>query len=268
MDGTLAEKDDYTKTLYYGPAKNGKTTYMAGAARLGKIVAIDTEGNGWLKAPLRKRGIPLENIIYKTATSYEEMEKLYWSILRWITQDEEPIVAVCIDHLSDLEKRFLRENVITRQSKKVSHLRERSALALMDQGINPFMTEIGDYGVWTNQARHLMRLYRDLPCHVAFAAHTRLDVGKKVPGLTEMFREELMGSMNFNIGCDVFDNEGKAVYVGYTAKVGGWMGGDRLDVLRPITANPSLDRLIMIANGDIDLATDPEQQDLKKLMQS
>lgn len=267
MDGTLAESTDYTKTLYYGPAKNGKTTYMAGAARLGKIVAIDTEGNGWLKAPLRKRGIPLENIIYRTATTYAEMENLYWDILRWITQDETDIVAVCIDHLSDLEKRFLRENTIRRQSNKVQHLKERSAIALMEQGVNPFLNEIGDYGVWTNQARHLMRLYRDLPCHVAFAAHTRLDLGKKVPGLTEMFREELMGAMNFNIGCDVLDLDGGPTFVGYAAKASGWMGGDRLDVLKPMVANPSLDRLIKLASGEIDIANDPEQLALRAKLQ-
>lgn len=277
MPGTLDETEGYSKILYYGDSKKGKTTAMAGAARLGRVIAVDIEGEGWLAAPLRKRGIPVENITKYRATSYEDMEEIFWSI-KSIFDDvetgkiplEDKPVAVCIDHLTDLEARLLRAATIKRQAKRVRQLEQEarfSADAAAElAAINPFQNELQDYGVWTNQARHLMRMYRDLPCHVAFAAHFRQDIGKKVPGLTEKFRVDLMGSMNMICATTTMQAGGELAYVGYFREIDGWVGGDRFDVTKPTVVNPSFDRLIKAAQGELDFDTDEEQQAFKRLL--
>lgn len=269
---TLADSDDFIKGLYYGPAKRRKTTYMAGAARLctggQRILAIDTEGAGWLKHPLKTRGVPVDKIVYRRATSYNDMERIFWEMEPRVESGE--IIAVNVDHLSDLEQRFIRAAVMARQTKKsgLGHIESfKSAEALIAKGVNPFQTELGDYGVWTNQARHLMRLYRDLPCHVMFAAHYRIENGKWVPGLTEKFREELMGSLNLIVGADLheFGSEDEDIIgIGVCRELGVWRGGDRVGITRPKTVNPSMDRLIMALQGKLDFTADPEQKEFKQ----
>ncbi len=264
---TLADTEDFIKGLYYGPAKRRKTTYAAKAAKLGKILAIDTEGAGWLKHPLKNQGVPVENIVYRKATCYNDMEAIFWEIEPRVESGE--ITAVCVDHLSDLEQRFIRAATMARQTKKAGLGRVdnfRSAEDLIAKGVNPFVTELGDYGVWTNQARHLMRLYRDLPCHVMFVAHYRIEGGKWVPGLTEKFREELMGSLNLIVGCDLHEfgpTDDDVIGVGVCREVGVWRGGDRIGITRPKTVNPSFDRLILALNGKLDFGQDEEQKSFK-----
>lgn len=269
---TLADSADYIKALYYGPKGRRKTTYMAGLARVGKILAVDTEGHGWLKNPLKRRGIPIENIVYRRATTYNEIESIFWDMEPRVQSGE--IIGVSIDHLSDLERRFVRAATMARQTKK-SGLGNvatfTKAQDLMDKGVNPFFSEQGDYGVWTNQATHLMRLYRDLPCHVAFGAHHREEeiTRKWVPGLTPAFRNELMGSVNMIIGCDLeeFGTEDEDIIgVGVMREMGLWYGADRIGITRPKTVNPSMDRLVALLNEELDLTKDEEQQDFKKRM--
>lgn len=278
MQGTsLDETEGFVKALYYGNPKQGKTTAMAGAARLGKIIAIDTEGQGWLAGPLRKRGIPVENIVKYTATSYEEMEQVYWEIKGMFDDADEAgnpelaPAAVCIDHMTDLEARLVRAATMKRlgKARKPLELKAKQgsaeAQAALDE-LNPFITELGDYGVWTNQARHLMRMYRDLPCHVAFAAHFRSDLGTRVPALTEKFRVDLMGSLNMILGCVTMQAGEDTAYVAYCREMDGWQAGDRFDVTKPIIVNPSFDRVIAASQGKLDFDTDPEQQAFKQAL--
>jgi len=269
MGDTLADQEDFIKGLFYGPAKRRKTTYMAGASRLGKILAIDTEGAGWLKHPLKRYGANIDNIVYRKAASYNDMERIFWEDAEPMAERGE-LISVNVDHLSDLEQRFIRAATMARQNKKSGLGRVenfKSAQALIDKGVNPFQTELGDYGVWTNQARHLMRLYRDLPCHVFFAAHYREEDGKMVPGLTEKFREELMGSLNLIVGADLHEfgtDDEDVIGIGVCREIGRWRGGDRVGITRPMTVNPSADRLILASRAQLDFTADPETKSFKE----
>lgn len=274
---TLDEAEAYLKILYYGDAKKGKSSAMAGAARLGKMIVVDIEGEGWLARPLRNLGIPVENIIKFRATSYEELEDVYWAIAGIfddvetgkIPLSDKPI-AVAIDHMSDLEVRLLRAAVVQRQAKKRGQLEKLAAVSADSAAdlaaLNPFVTELQDYGVWTNQANHITRLFRDLPCHVAFGAHYRQDIGKKVPGLTEKYRTNLMGAVNLICANTTMQAGADLAYVGYFREVDGWCGGDRIGVTKPVVVNPSLDRLILALEGKLDFDTDPEQQAFKRAL--
>jgi hypothetical protein len=264
---SLAESEEFVKGLWYGNPKQGKTTAAAGLARMGQIVAVDTEGQGWLKGPLRKRKIPVENITRFHATSYEQMEETYWEI-QGMLDDGVPLVGCVIDHMTDLEARMIRDASQARIDKEKRKLEPRlkvSEEARADYAsLNPFVTERGDYGVWTNQARKLMRMYRDLPMHVVFIAHFRTEMGVRVPSLTEKFRVDLMGSMNMVCGVTTQETSEGLVYTGIFREIKQWFGGDRFDVTKPIVANPSLDRIVAAVRGELDFDTDDEQQAFKR----
>lgn len=268
---SLVQTEEFVKGVWYGNPKQGKTTAVAGLARLGKMVAIDTEaGSGWLRTSLAKRGIPVENIIRYTPTSYAELEETYWEIAGML-DDGIPLVGCAIDHTTDIEARLIRAASMSRIEKAKRKLKPRvdrgSEEALAEyESLNPFMTELQDYGVWTNQARHLMRLYRDLPMHVVFIAHYRTEMGVRVPALTERFRVDLMGSMNMVCGVTTQDTAEGLFYTGVFREIKQWQGGDRFDVTKPIVANPSLDRIVKAVKGELDFESDPEQLAFKHAM--
>ena len=273
--GSLAESAGFVKGLWYGNPKQGKTTELAGAARLGKMIAIDTEGEGWLAKPLRDQGIPVENITVYKATSFNDMRDVFWDIKSWFDECDQngtpelAPVAVAIDHMTDLERRLLVDARADRTTRILRPLEKKAMLGNLDakaaiEDLNLYKNERDDYGVWTNQAYELMRMYRDLPCHVGFAAHFRTEMGTRVPSLTEKFRVDLMGSMNVVIGCSTMEVAGKLAYVGYTRETNGWYGGDRFNALKPITVNPSFDRVIAASQGKLDFDTDEQQQAFKR----
>lgn len=273
----MSDLEAYVKSIYFGNPKQGKTTAMAGAARLGKVIAIDTEGEGWLRKPLMDQGIPVENIVkYGPVTSYQDMEQIYWEVKGMFDDADDAgdpelaPFAVCVDHMTDLESTLLTEARQDRLGRVIRPLEKKAATspeardALKD--INLFKNERDDYGVWTNQAKHLMRLYRDLPCHVAFAAHFRTEGGQRVPSLTEKFRIDLMGSMNMILACTKMAAGDQTAYVAYSTEMDGWYAGDRFNVLKPCIVNPSLDRVIMATQGKIDFDTDPAQVAFKQAL--
>lgn len=274
---TLADSADYIKALYYGPKGRRKTTYMAGLARYAeamggkhKMLAIDTEGHGWLKRALVRHGIPVDRIVYRRCTTYNEIEGVFWEMEPRVESGE--IVGVSVDHLSDLERRFVRAATMSRQTKKVGLGRVQTftkAQDLIDKGVNPFETDRGDYNTWTNQATHLMRLYRDLDCHVAFGAHHREEdnTRKWVPGLTPAFRNELMGSVNMIVGCDLVEfgeEEEDIIGIGVMREMGLWYGADRIGLTKPKMVDPSMDRLIGLLNEELDLSKDSATLNFKK----
>ncbi len=270
MGQPLSETEGFVKGIWYGNPKQGKTTALAGAARLGTMVAVDTEGEGWLAAPLRKQGIPVENIIKFRATSFQDMEQIAYEIMGMFTEGQGP-VAVAVDHMSDLERRLLKDARESRLGRTIRPLEKRAkagsseaAEALKD--INLYANERDDYGIWTNQAYRIMRLFRDLPCHVGFAAHYRTEGTSRVPALTEKFRIDFMGSANMILACHTMKVGDELAYVATCREQDGWMGGDRFNVTRPIIVNPSFDRVIAAANGELDFETDPEQQAFKQLL--
>lgn len=271
--------EDKIKAIFYGNPKQGKTIAAAKGAHCGKVIAIDTEGMGWLKRPMIKHGIPTDNIQKLTATSYDEMVENYWHIQSMFNDpDTVDPFAVVIDHMTDLENRFLRAETLRRTSKLRRPLEakvaaggpgaELAAAALQD--INPWDTDWDDYGTWTNMAYHLVRMYRDLPCHVVFIAHMRESKkgGIRQPGVTEKFRQDFMGTMNLVLGFTKMQAGGKDAYVAYASELDGWYGGDRFDMLKPIMVNPSLDRLVAVLDYKLDLDTDPEQQAFKQALAS
>lgn len=254
----LMESEPHIKVVYYGNPGSGKTTAMASLAKLGKVAAIDFEGTGWISMSLRKRGIPVENVHLFQPRTYKELEQVYWEI-KGMIEDDIGLVGVCVDHLTELESILVREastERIDKARRKLLGNGSKEALAVIE-GLDEFVTELQDYGKWTNQARKLIRMFRDLPIHVAFGAHVRGDGAKLVPALTEKFRNDLLGSMNMVIATYVDEINGKPEYLGATREVKRYVGKDRFDVTRPLMVHPHMDRLTQLVYGELDLDSDP-----------
>lgn len=182
-------------------------------------------------------------------------------------------MGVCLDHMTELEAILVRDAAyerIERSERKIGDpsigtAKEQDAKSKAIANLDPFLTDIADYGKWTHQARKLVRMYRDLPCHVAFGAHVRTDMGKLVPSLTEKARNDLAGSMNMVIATVQEDIGDNVAYIGYLRSIKRYVGKDRFDVTRPIMAEPTMDRLVKLTTGELDAATDPVQAAFKQL---
>src|SRR5688572_4164839 len=227
----ISDVEGFVKVCYYGEPGSGKTTAMASLANLGKIAAIDFEGEGWLRVSLNKRGINTDNIIKFTPKSYKELDQVYWEIQGMI-DDNIGLVGVCIDHMSELESILVRDAAIDRikrARRKLMNNGSSEALAQLEL-LSEFSTELQDYGVWTNQARKLTRMFRDLPLHVAFGAHLRTEGVKFVPALTERYRNDLLGSMNMVVATYTKETApGVLDYLGAMRSVDRYVAKDRFD---------------------------------------
>lgn len=265
----MADMPDYLRALWYGPDKGGKSTAMAGLARLGQICVVSTEGRGWRRKPLQDRGIPVENIKLYHAPNHAAVMDAFWDIHGQLF-DDAPIVGVVLDHWTSLEATTLQEARDQRVGKVLNNVAGNNTpeAEAIKAALNPYESDIRDYGVWTNKAKEVWRSYSTLPCHVGTAAHMRTDKGQRVPDLTEKFRNILCGSVNMICGTSAMDMPGgQTAYVGRFRAADGWHGGDDLNITRPMMVNPSFDRLVKALTGDLDLETDPETLAFKAALQ-
>ncbi|HKN42908.1 MAG TPA: hypothetical protein VJW23_03215, partial [Propionibacteriaceae bacterium] len=89
---TLADTEETLKILWYGEQGTGKTLDMATLARRGPVIFVNAEG-GLKKRPLRVFEVPAENIELRPATSYQQLEALYWEVKRMI-EGQDPFCPI------------------------------------------------------------------------------------------------------------------------------------------------------------------------------
>lgn len=261
---SLADQIDYLNALYIGPHGHGKTTAMARMAHLGKIVYVDYE-SGLKAGPLQRLGVPLEKIEVQRPKTYEQMEDLYWAVKGNLDDyepgDPERIVGMVFDSYTELQAMLVKASVMKRVNKELRKTETAQKDTLKDQ----FFTAQDDYGYWTNQARHLTRMFRDLECHIAFGTlQRRDDDGHLVPDLTEKIRNDIMGYVDMIAHMVItespyVDNPDRIEYLGIMRGINQYSGKDRFGVTPVVLANPSFNRLVHLMNERLDLSTDPEQ---------
>lgn len=276
MPGTMPERqmlDDVLDTLnvlYVGPQGHGKTTAMAMLSHLGRVVYIDMEG-GLKKVALKRLGVRTDNIERYVPRSYDEFEGLYWDCAERLAQDPMAITGICIDSVTDQQEKFLETSVIDRVAKEAS----KPITKQNPEVLNPHWTSRDDYGIWTNQARKLTRKFRDLPTNVAFGTLERREVSsagvKLVPQLTQAYRTSVLGYVDIVAHMVTAENPYSPnadgiEYLGIMRGVGMFSGKDRFGLTPRVLANPSMDRLIAIIYGELDLDNDPHQQAYLKRM--
>lgn len=261
---SLSSDNRWVKNLYYGKPGSGKTTNIASMANLGQMVAVDLEG-GWDADALRLRDINVDNIHVFRPRNYDEMEQVYWEI-KGMIDGGIPLVGCGLDHWSEAQDILVREAAIRRIDKKKRQLEPRlktSEEAREEYAeLSAFRTELPDYGEWTEMGKRLLRLYRDLPMHVAMASHEDSDDSAKiVPMQTEKFRNKLMGGMRTVIYTKVTPIKGtdKVEYTGVTKPVDRFLCKDNTGKLPTVLVNPTMERIIGLMDGTLDITSDPAQ---------
>lgn len=263
---TLADTDEYLNALYFGPGGAGKSTEVAHMAKLGRVIAVDCE-SGLKKRPLRKLGVPVDNIIPYSVGNFDEMNRLTTGLEAQLAKEAEQIkagdldpadrvIGVIIDSMTELQKRFIEAIVDARVAKQ-----SRTMV------VDPFEVDLKEQGKMTEMCRRVCRRLRDLPCHVAFVCLDRREVDTEAggayyrPALTPAFSQDLIGYVDvvLCVRQDEGEMSDRSRFVASTQPTGRFRGKDRFGVLPSVFANPTFDRLVEYVEADGDVQDDPWQ---------
>jgi adenylate kinase family enzyme len=228
---TLEDERDYLKMLYQGEPGSGKTTAAAHMAKLGRVVWVSAEP-GIKAGPLRKLGVPLENIELHREITYDALNTLCAELRETLDADPDAYVGVVFDTFSELQGKLLEAKA--------------KGLLISQQ----------EYGVNTQEMTLLLRHFTDLPCHVVYTAHTKRDEDddKAVvyrPSVTPKVSGTLMGYVD--VACytlEVAQAGGEdSDYLGLFRSAGKYRAKDRFGVLPPRLINPTFDRIAAYVDG-------------------
>jgi hypothetical protein len=245
---TLADQVFFANILLYGEPKSGKTTAAAAVARLGRTVYVDAEA-GLKRDAIASFGIPVTNIEPFMDITMYALDSLFWEL-----KDGDLPVALVWDSVSESHKKLLEQTVTRTYDRATAKDRDKERYA----------TEIGDYGINTQEMRTLTRQFRDLQCHTIFVAlekRTQDDDGtvKYTPDLTDRLANDLLGYVDV-IG-HTYTVERKDQDPEYWATFrnqGKFVGGDRFKMLPVKMINPTADRIIAYLTGEMDEDSDPD----------
>lgn len=256
---TLADEPEVINAMWYGEQGTGKTLDMATLGRRGRIIFVNVE-HGLKQRPLRQWDIPLDNIELAHPRSYKGLEALYWDVRKRIeTKSDEAPIGIQFDSITEVAKIVTEGQVMERVQRKQA---EADAMMIVpkEADVNPFRIHLDDYGVMTEQLRHLVRLFRDLPIHFGSSALSRRDVdasgggdgtGDSVvyrPSLTPKFGSDMAGYMDLIVATKIA-SDGR--YVGVTKPRFGLLGKDRFGVLPTTMVDPTFDRILAVINDEL-----------------
>jgi len=255
---TLDDVQVHHRAMYYGNPGKGKSTAIAAAAKLGKVVYLDAD-NGLKAAALRRHGIPTKNIEPYPALSYAEMIDMHQELLLRLA-DGEPIFAVAWDTTTKSQEGFLDE-VMPRSLAKT----ERKAMRTgADNERSDFEVYLEDRGEVVEMMKKLLRLYHGLGCHLLLGAHSRRDKDEDGaiqvnPALSPSVNASFAGWMDWIIYCQTesFENDPDLIewegeeFMGLTRPTGRFTAKDRFGVLPKRMINPGFDRVLGYLDGKI-----------------
>lgn len=252
---SLADTEEYVNALYFGPGGSGKSTDAAHMAKLGHVIAIDCE-SGLKKRPLRRMGVPVENIHPYKVTNFQEMWKLTGQVESQLIEKPGSVAGLVIDSFTELQKRFIEDIVDTRNAK-------RAATMVVD----PFEVDIKEQGKMTEMCRRVARRLRDLPCHVVFVCLDKREVDNEVggvfyrPALTPAFATDLIGYVDavFCTRQEDTEEDDLSRFVASTVPTGRFRGKDRYGVFPATFVNPTFDRVVQYVEQDGEVDDDPYQ---------
>jgi hypothetical protein len=247
----LGEGDDVVKILYYGDPGSGKTTGAASIAKTGAVIYIDNE-SGLKRRALEARGIPAANLRPISLKSYEQFEDLGHRILGALDRGDALPVALVWDSLTEAQKAMIEAAVTQR-----ARIQEKNGMVG-----DPFFVSREDWGKNTEQLRRTIRMFRDLPIHVAVCALVRRDeqsdgITRIGPAITPALQQDVMGF--FDLVCRTFTAtmNGRKYYFGSFEDDGVYFGKDRFGIMPPRLVDPTFDRIVAYVNGDLTIDTDP-----------
>jgi hypothetical protein len=258
----LEEQEEWAKVVYYGDPGTGKTTALAGLARLGLILFVNVE-SGLKKTPLRLLGVPTDDqhIQVTRITSWAEAEALVWDLRERFAQNPQALLGVCIDSITEIEALFLNE-ISAEQVRKAA----RRGIAR-----DEFLVEGDDWQRNSSQMRQWIRELRDLPCHVGFSALSRRDMDEEGlvvyrPALTPKAGGALIATVDISVAMQpVLVRREGSTFWGITRRQKKYMGKDRFGIMPARFPNPSFDRIVQYLRGEIEIKTDPEVHALRQI---
>lgn len=244
----LEDKAEYVNWISYGSSGSGKSTALAHAADLGRVLVIDAEG-GLKKSALKRQGVNTNNLHIFTPESgrltVNDLLAVHEEIL--IDLDNKPgsWFAVIIDSLTDLTATLV-ENAIDNRVK------------LTGGKANPDFTDLRDYGVMTTQMRRVIRRFRDLPCHFLCTALEKFgeDLKERSPAITPKLLNDLMGYTDIL----TYHRSDSGVYRALTQRTETTHAKDRFGILPKVLYEPDFPRLLAYVRGELEESTDTVQQ--------
>lgn len=253
---TLADENEYARVCLYGKYGTGKTTDLAFAAKLGKVVHIDSEKR--LKGgPLRRLGVPIDNIEPIRDISYDIINDVIWDTKSRLHDEPGSVAALGMDSVTETTKLLVGQVLDENSTKLIARAEKRGEEADVD----PYNIDIDMWGVMTEQMRRILRHMRDLECHLVFTAHERRDIdgdGEVIygPATTPAVQQDLMGYVDI-VGHTYIDN---GHYVARFAPGTKYQAKDTFGVLPEVMADPTMDRIVAYVREKITAETDPIQQ--------
>jgi hypothetical protein len=123
--------------------------------------------------------------------------------------------------------------------------------------------------------RRIIRHMIDLPCHVGVTAQTRKDTDQDDghitvgPAVNPAFSGDLMAYMTFVIRTatdGMWPDTDETIYVGYPRNMGKYLGKDQEHVLPSRLVEPTFDRILAYAHGDLTKETDKRQAEYREVV--
>jgi hypothetical protein len=255
MPQPLTDLKEPVNALYYGDGGTGKTTALAGMANLGKVLIVNAE-SGVKRRALEAMDVDVDAIeIFPgpdEEITYDGLEAEWRRMRDALDEDPDSYVGVVWDSVTEIYKALL-DNVV-----EAAVERQKRAGRARDE----FFIDRADYGVMTEQVRRLVRRYRDLPCHFGMAALARREQDDDgavlyLPAVTPALQNDLIGWVDIVCHTSVVHVDGVDEFRGLYKPHGKFRGKDRLRVLPKWLVNPSFDRVVAYAEGDLDVDSDP-----------
>jgi hypothetical protein len=275
-ENTLADAEEHINGLWWGREGGGKTTDVLTAANRGRVLVVNAEG-GIKKRPLREFGIDLDSIVPWPPRGREDeltianLESLAWQIRAQLQADPNAWYAVVWDSITEIYEVAVG-GVRAAEFEKNAN----APVAKQKEYRNdPYFTDISDYGTATAQMRHLLRLYRDLPCHFLVTALERRDVDDDTgkvqygPAVGPAFQKDLLGYMDITINAEATElriGADKKVdlrdeFTGRTRSDGLSRAKDRLKALPRFMPVPTFERVVDYVEDRITEDSDPLVKD-------
>lgn len=244
-----AEMDtDFYNVLYVADPGVGKTWALLSMAYLdlpGKIYVIDSDGL-ITKALLRKLGLENKVEVFRIDT-YEDMRTIILTAEKKLAAEPGSIAGFGVDTLSELSKQFTTNLAFDRFTRNTK----------MNRKDDQFDIDVKEHGQAVERLRFVARKMRDLPCHTVFTSHPKED--KEDDGTVYYragFGPKFATDITKFVHTVVFmqtevDSDGTIRRVGYTDPFGKFRGKDNMDVLPTKMLEPSFERIVRVARGEL-----------------
>lgn len=268
--GSLDDDPEFVSVLYYGPNGTGKTTDLAHMAHLGEVIYMRAD-RGLKARPLRAMGVPTSRIQPVDSLDPDDLLRRSWEWAENLHADPAAFTGVCLDTVGELIKRRMEAVVDSEWDKMVKAAEKRGEEPDKDKR---YFVDRDYWQPITQQLRRLVRFWTDMPCHVGIAAQTRRDVDDDEstvqvgPDTNPAFQGDLIGYMDIVVRTEVdgYWPDGEQVFIGHPRREGKYLGKDRLHVLPRILVEPTFDRIVAYATGQMDKDSDPRQAQYRELV--